>query len=227
MIKTIANILIIRFLLSYFILFAISAIAIPVLAVTPGEPESGGVYFGPTPDLSSYQWVFADTCVEGTDGFEMPASGGDLSIWYGSNSGPPDSDTDIWLATTSASGGSFKYGGESFILNNNLTAASYKEDVYGLYSGTANNPKIGSWSTLTDGEFGAGKKEFYVLTDTIEYSNFLADDRMYAVTTVSGVTFSPETIAAAASAKEPAKMLLLGSGLIGFVVVWRKKFFKK
>lgn len=153
-----------------------------------------------------------------------PQSGDYLSLWYGSNSGSPDLKADIWLATTSASGDSFTFGGESFIRNDNLAVAGYKDPVYGLYLGTVEEPEIGSWLPLTDGEFGTGGKDFYVLKSIIKFTDFLPDDSLYAVTTGSGVTaFAPQTI----PNPEPATMLLLGSGLIGFALIGRKKFFKK
>jgi hypothetical protein len=209
-----------------FILLPISAIANPTLGVAPGEPGSGGIYYGPEPSKTggdSYKWVFADNFVGGVDGFAMPSSGGLLSIWYGSNSGSPDPTKDIWIATTSAGGGGFKFGGNSFKLNNNLAVASYKANVYGLYLGTLNNPRIGNWKVLNAGEFGTGKKEFYVLTDTIEYSNFVAGDWMYAAITGSPVSdFSPKTTSSTAPTPVPATVWLFGSALLGLSGLRRK-----
>jgi hypothetical protein len=173
--------------------------------------------------------------VGGVDGFAMPSSGGLLSIWYGSNRGSPDRNKDIWIATTSAGGGDFKFGGTPFGLepDNNLAVASYKEDVYGLYLGTLNNPNplIGEWKELNVGEFGTGKKEFYVLTAEIEYSNFVAGDWMYAAITGSPVSdFSPKTTSSTNSVPpvpEPSTILLFGTGIIGLAGWGRRKFSKK
>jgi hypothetical protein len=225
--KTITNLCLITLALACFLLFPVCAIAIPTLGVAPGAPGSGGFYYGPTPDSSSYQWVFADAFVGGVDGFAMPASGGLLSIWFGSNSGSPDPDKDIWIATTAAGGAGFTFDGQSFTLDNNLAVAGYKEDVYGLKLGTLNNPLIGAWEKLEDGEFGTGKKEFYVLTAEIEYSNFVAGDWMYAAITGSPVSdFSPKTTSSTNSVPEPSTMLLFGTGIVG-LAGWGRKKFKK
>jgi hypothetical protein len=224
--RTTTTTAIVTILLSCFIFFPVSSFAIPILGVAPGEPGSGGVYFGPTPSPSSYQWVFADTFVGGTDGFAMPSNGGLLSIWYGSNNGSPNLNDKLWLATTSAAGDGFTFGGSDFSRHNELSVASYKENVYALDLGTINNPNIGTWERLTAGEFGTGKKEFYVLTLPIEYSGFEAEDWMYAAVANSPVSaFSPKTTSA--TAPEPGTMILLGTGLVGLAGLGRKKLFKK
>jgi hypothetical protein len=226
--KTITSFFLIIVTFVCFILLPISASAIQSLGVAPGEPGSGGTYFGPTPNSSPYQSVFADQFLGGGGGFAMPSSGGLLSIWYGSSEGSPDPNKEIWLATTAAGGGSFKFGGIGFGTqpDNNLAVASYKPDVYGLSLGTLNAPNtsLGSWVSLDTGEFGTGKKEFYVLTNTIEYSNFESGDWMYAAITGSDVSdFSSRTTST--TTPVPATVWLFGSSLLG--LSWLRRRYKK
>lgn len=209
--------------------FPLSALAIPSLGVAPGLPGSGGTYFGPTPPTTgddSYQWVFADNFVGGGGGFAMPASGDSLSIWYGSDDGDVDTSLDIWLATTSLNGLNFEFSDVQFGLNNNLSKAAYKEPVYGLNLGSIDDNST-LWSPLTNGEFGYGGKNFWVLTGIIDYSNFNSGDWMYAAILDSNnkvIDFSPKTTSS--TVPEPSTMLLLGSGLILFAGIGTR-FIKK
>ena len=209
----------------YFLLFPISASAIPALGVAPGAPGNGGTYFGPDPSNDDlYQLVFADTFVGGEGGFAMPTTGGQLSIWYGANNGIVDEDKDVYLLTTSLSGDSFTFNGEDFQFQPNLDKASYKPPIYGVNLGSISD---GGWAHLTEGEFGIGGKEFWVLTGIIEYSGFGLGDWMYAATTNSPVVdqFSPQTTSSTV-VPEPTTMLLLSSGLIG-LAGFRRRFRKR
>ena len=223
-------------LLFCFLLLPISAGAIPCLGVGPGAPGSGGTYFGPEPGDDSYQKVFADNFVGGTDGFALPASGGELTVWYGGSGFNPD--TDVYLLTTVPSAGSFSFGGTDFdpkmpsLLTD--TVAAYKNARYfGVNLGSVGpEDKLNAgWSSLEAGEF-AGKGYYHYTAEIIYTGDFKIGDWMFAIADagnnkkvkITGGEFSPKTTSSS-TAPIPSAMLLLGTGLVGLAGLRRK--FKK
>lgn len=226
MTKRISMISLLAVFASCFLLFPISASAIPALGVAPGAPGSEGTYFGPYPsDDDLYQLVFADTFVGGEGGFAMPTTGGELSIWYGANNGIVDEDKDVYLLTTSLSGNSFAFSVDDdnlqFEPQPELDVASYRPPIHGVNLGSISGE---GWTRLTAGEFGTDGKEFWVLTGIIKYSGFELGGWMYAATTNSSVVdqFSPQTTSSTV-VPEPTALLLVASGLIG-LAGFRRRF---
>ena len=203
-------------ILGLMLLLPVSVLAIPSLGVAPGTPGDPGL------DTASY------------DGFPMPLSGGSLTIWYGDNSGGSlDTSSDIWLLTTSANGDGFSFTPDGtntplpFSVSS-LSVASYKDPVYGVSLGDAS-----TWDPLnqTFYSYEFGGKNFLQLNGVLDTGSLGAEigDWTYAVLDnggkILGGEFSPKTTSTMHT-PEPASMLLLGSGLLGFGVFGRKKFKK-
>lgn len=217
--------------------------AIPSLGVAPSH-DSYGIYNGPSEDYLNY---FADEYVNygGDASFIMTASGNKLTVWFGADNGKVDKDVDIYLATNSLNGNAFTFGGNNFttLLDGNDEgdqANGYKPLPYsGVSLGSINDG--GGWEKIFDTYDGDSNNNlwagtWYMYTAIIEYANFEIGDWMFAIAdnTGNGVfnngkdSFSPHTTSSTGGSTpvpEPATLLLMGIGLIGFAGV-RKKITK-
>lgn len=239
--KNFMNILAV-FTLFLFTFYPVSASAIPELGVAP-SPDEEQVYYG---DYADYLDYFAAYFLPGTDGFSMPFSSGSLTVWFGFNDGfsADEKNIDVYLATDSLSGGSFKFNGTTFgtIGVTKGQADGYKDvdpdtagtQYYAINLGSIND---GGWTPApSDSPFYDGSsKEFYFYTGTIEYSDFLfGEEWMFSLADIGGFVgqfdngvdaFSPKTASTSHEPiPEPATIFFFGTGLIGIGVLGRKRF---
>ncbi len=237
------------FLLTAFLavvfLFPVSASAIPSLGVAPGAPGTSGTYYYETgspdsyeqleplnPNNPDYRWTFADTFIgiNGVNqGFQMPGSGGSLTVWYGDPNRNVNTDVNIILATNSsyATNSGFSFGGTSFAaLPENNQADEYGTSYWGVNLG---NVSSSGWSLLYSSYGWSGT--WYVYSADVVYDDFGLNDWMFAIADFAddGFTIGTDLFSAKTTSSsnypvpEPATMLLLGIGLIGMAGIGRKK----
>jgi hypothetical protein len=207
----------------YSCLLPLSANAIPSLGVAPGLPGDQGIYLGPHED---YLAVFADNFLGTGDGFAAPASGGQLSIWYGSNNGKKlREDVTVWLLTNAAAGDDFAYRGQDFRPTTFNSVGPYKKPLYGIdiRFGEIDDPGA-EWSQLTEGPFDSGKKLFFYVTGVIEYPALNLGEWLFAYIPPNSPKgeFSPPTTSVTA-VPIPGTLWLFGNGLVGLVAIRTKR----
>lgn len=225
--------------LGIIILFSGQAVAIPMLGVAP---SSGGTYYGEYEDYLDY---FADDFItSGSGGFFMVPDEGELTVWYGSDSGKVKN-YEIFLLTTADM--EFTYNSPSTGLDfyTGDKVASYFQTATGGYYGVSLGKVFGGGGSINEGwelapedsPFNDGSKmEFYFYTGVLTYDEESFDygtDWMFAMADLdkngnplnhsNEYRFSPKTTSASHT-PEPATMLLLGSGLIGLAAFGRRKF---
>ena len=116
--KRVSCFLLLSAFLAVMFLFPMSALAIPNLGVAPSA-GTGGIYNFPQgpgdPDYDEayIKYFVGDNYLDwGTNnGFFLPESGGSLTVWYGG-----DTATEVLVATNSAAGDNFRFGGIDFDL---------------------------------------------------------------------------------------------------------------
>jgi hypothetical protein len=210
---------------SLFFVFSISAEATPSLGVIDTDllATSGG------------------TTPVGMDGFLFP-SNGNITVWWGSNSGGVDRDVDVWILTSAGNQNTFTtVDGTVYKLNFQVSEKidGYPQLYYGADLGTVNANSL--WTLAADEtapDLTTGKnKEFYLLSGIFEGA-LATGDWIFAVADIIGPTdttasslvynngkddFSPKTTSTTA-VPEPSTLLLLGSGLIAVGLLGRRRF---
>ncbi len=196
------------------------------------------VFAGADPSLGVIDTDLLAT-YDGT-GHSFPYPGdGDITVWWGDDSGSADKTANIYLVTDAGTGHTFTIGTTTFNLDLPIfqQADGYKPiPYYALNLGSVGSPLVGgSWVDATAPYLTTGGKDFYTLRGTFGGSGLTLGDWIFAIadTNHNGIVFengqddfSPQTTSTT-EAPEPATMLLFVSGLIGLAGYGRKKFFKK
>lgn len=209
----------------------IKKIFILIVAVTIFCPISAGA----DPSLGVIDTDLLAT-YDGT-GHSFPYPGdGDITVWWGDNSGAADKDANIYIVTDAGAGHMFTIGSTPYSLDLqiNKQADGYKPTpYYALNLGSVNNPLVAnSWVPATAPYLISGEKKFYTLGGTFD-GGLLIGDWIFAIADANrnGIVFengqdafSPQTTST--TVPEPSTLLLLGGGLVGLGLFGRKRFNK-
>jgi hypothetical protein len=205
---------------SLFLLFSISAEAVPKLGVIDTDllAASGG------------------TTPVGMDGFKFPDDGR-ITVWWGNESGGIDQNAEVWIVTNAGLGSTFTVGSEEYTLDTLISGTSksgnidgYSQPYYGANLGSTNSNEL--W-TLADSstapDLVGGGGIFYLLNGVFEGSLSegdwifaVADMNNYEIIFENGTDlFSPKTTSSVVP--EPGTIILLGAGLVGLGILGRRK----
>lgn len=221
------------------IIFIIGTVILFSQAETFATPSLGvatdsGIYSytGSTPPTDNYINYFATIFEAGSvEGFVIGPSGSYLTVFTSYN----PSTTPIWLlANTGSDNFPMTFGGSNLSgLGDIGKAGGYNQND--PYYGTQLSNVLSDWTQITDWE---ASKTFYLYERQITYADgFDPEDYFFACADINDTSglwfgsgrkddFSPKTSSACdetGKIPEPATLSLLGLGLIGFVLKFRKE----